>query len=454
MSDFNVPNVSTKPDLYVLDKSTKRVIHVEESFSSLVWTDRYQESGDFVLTIPESDMDYSFYKRGNYLVMDEGKQPMVIESIDSTIGNEESKVEIKGRTLSSVLERRINASKALTVQTDSVNYSGDISDVVQSIINDEIIDPKMQIYYWRHKTDTGETEDGYDRDHPTRNWKEIQTLDSPERKIENFIYRNSNASGAVDKKFDKLMSVYDILVSFSKKLKTGFRVIFENGNLVLETYQGTDRTSGQKLENVVMFNDIMDNIISINSYEDQSSYKNVGLAYSDGAYSPVDFNASFSSSIFSGYTWVVDDPDKAEDYYKGLDRFEVPFDARSSASVSNWDPSDYYYPEDSTEPEQSIEEKVKSVGDTEFDSGDYDFVSLTEGEIDPLVRYEFGVDYFLGDTVEITNPSGVVMTAIIDEVVTSYDDSGKIVTPNFLNMEDYEYGDEGENSDQNGEEVA
>lgn len=123
---------------------------------------------------------------------------------------------------------------------------------------------------------------------------------------------------------------------------------------------------------------------------------------------------------------------------------EIAFDARSSASVSSWDPYSYYYPEEGEEADKSIEEKVKSVAESEFDSEDYDFISLTEGEIDPLVRYKFGVDYFLGDTVEITSSSGTVQTALIDEVVRSYDSDGIIITPNFKNMEDYDYGDEGE----------
>ena len=34
------------------------------------------------------------------------------------------------------------------------------------------------------------------------------------------------------------------------------------------------------------------------------------------------------------------------------------------------------------------------------------------------------------------------MTAVIDEVVRSYDTDGLIVTPNFKSMEDYDYGEE------------
>lgn len=435
------------PDLYVLDKSTKKPIHVEERFTSLVWTERYQKAGDFVLDIPVQDIDFRFYRRGNYLLLADYAQPMVIESIDTDLNIDEPKVEIAGRSLSSILDRRVNASKALVLHTESINYSGEVSSLVQSIVNDEIIDPKMQTYRWCHKDESGKTVEGYDYDNPSGNWKAITTNSAPERKISNFKYKNVNCSGTLDKKYDQLMSVYDILVSFSKKLKTGFRIVLNNGNFVLETYSGTDRTSGQKLKDAVIFNEIMDNIITLSSLEDQTDYKNMGIAYSDAAFSPVDFRVGLSSSIFNGYVWVENDTNSQNESYTDLDRFEIAFDARSSASVSSWDPYPYYYPDDDeVDSEKWIADKVRSVGETEFDTEEYDFVNLTEGEIDPLVRYEFGVDYFLGDTVEITNSNGVVMTALIDEVVTSYDADGKIVTPNFSNMEDYDYGDEDDQS--------
>lgn len=430
--------------LYVLDKSTKKPIHVEEQYSSLVWTERYQETGDFILTLPLDVVDFNFYKRGNFVLLDDGNEPMMIETLDIT-EDEEPKIEISGRSLSLILERRINASQALTIQTGTANYSGTVSEVVQKLVDSEMINPTMQTYYWVHCDQNGDIVEGYSEQYTS--WKSKQTKEARNRKFPNFIYRNVNATGTIDKKFDKLMSVYDILVSFSKKLKTGFRVVLDGSNFVLETYQGSDRTSNQKTNNPILFDKVMDNVTYTNYYEDQTFYKNVGLAYSDGAYSPVEFNASFSSYIFDGYMWVTNDSEKSESSYSGFDRIEVPFDARSSASVANWDPYSYYYPEEGEEADLSIEQKVQSVAESEFDSGDYDFVSLTEGEIDPLVKYKFGVDYFLGDTVEITNSSGTIMSAIIDEVVRSYDSDGIVITPNFKNMEDYDYGSDGEENE-------
>lgn len=453
------------PIVYVRDKNSREVIKVEEKFSSLVWTERYQEAGDFVLDIPLNEANFDVYTRGNYVQLDESDDIMVIESLNIDDQMDDKVLEVSGRSMSCILERRINASRILDNYAQSIKYQGTIASVVGSIINDEIITPKLQKYKWQHNNEEGQTVDGYNRVSPTANFKTKYTVDAPQRKISNFSYSDLVGGGvSVDKNYSKLMTIYDILVSISKKCVTGFRVRFQNGSFILETYKGVDRTSAQKVLDPVIFNPVMDNISYVNYFEDQTNFKNVALSYSDAAWSPVDFNASFlpedpddDPPIFDGYVWVTDKDTNYDTGLTGLDRYELPVDARSSASVSSWDPSDYYYPEmgEEQDPTEYIVDKVEAVAEDEFDTGDHDFVKISEGSIDPLVRYDFGVDYFLGDTVELSNDNGVIMTAIIDEVVRSYDQSGFIVTPNFKSMEDYDYGSEGddeEDEDTSGEE--
>ena len=280
------------------------------------------------------------------------------------------------------------------------------------------------------------------------------------------------------------MTLLDLITSFAKAYVFGFRVILgENNEILLQTYKGADRTSNQKTLDPVIFNPVMDNITYVNYFEDQTDYRNAALAYSDGNWSPVDYNSVFVPYIFSGYCWVDDQGNYTpavynsglesetlyEEYGKGnvnqktdLDRMELTVDARSSASVSNFDPTGILYPEygepgDSSGGDSLIDtsdegkpalryivNSVTNVATDEFDTGDHDFIKTSEGSIDPLVRYKFEEDYFLGDIVELSNNNGVIMTAIIDEVVKSYDSDGYIVTPNFKNMTEYDYGDDEE----------
>ena len=450
------------PVVYVRNKNTYEIIRIEESFSSLVWTERYQEAGDFVLEIPINVANFEVYKRGNYVQLDESDETMLIESLNINDEVEDPVLEVSGRSLSCILERRINASKILDNYAESIKYEGSIYSIVNDLVTNEITDPKMQEFVWMHKVEDGPDEEGYDRVHPSNNYKQKVTVDAPQRAIVNFTYTDTSGVTGVKKNYSQVMSIYDILVSISKKYVTGFRIRLQNGVFALETYKGADRTSAQKVLDPVIFNPVMDNISYVNYFEDQTDFRNLALAYSDGAWSPVDFNASYvpddpeeDPPIFSGYLWVNSNGDRYDQVYKGVDRFELAVDARSSASVSSWDPSEYYYPEmgEDQDPSLYIEEKVEAVATDEFDTGDHDFVKTSEGAIDPLVRYEFGKDYFLGDTVELSNDNGVIMTAVIDEVVRSYDGDGFIVTPNFMSMEDYDYGSEGDEEEKREEEA-
>lgn len=417
------------PIVYVRDRTSQEIIRIEESFSSLVWTERYQEAGDFVLEIPISVANFDVYRRGNYVQIDESDETMLIETLNINDEVEDPLLEVSGRSLACILERRVNASRLLDNFASAIAYNGSFGDVLDSIVKGDITEPTMQTFIWMHTNADGTHEEGYDSTRPSSNYKAKETISTPYRKINNFSYINTVTGVTVSKNYNKIMSIYDLLVSISKKCVTGFSVLLQNGNFVLKTYKGVDRTSSQKVLDPVIFDPVMDNITYVNYFEDQTDYRNVALSYGDGPWSPVDENVSASPTIFDGYVWVTKNEDAVNTSITGIDRFELPIDARSSSSGDD---------------SEGISAKIEAAATDEFDTGDHDFVKTSEGAIDPLVRYKFGEDYFLGDMVEISNNSGVVMTAVIDEVVTSYDSDGLTITPNFTSMEDYDYGDERE----------
>ena len=139
------------PIVYVRDKNSYDIIRIEESFSSLVWTERYQEAGEFVLEIPIDVANFDSYRRGNYIQLDESDETMLIESLNINDEVEDPVLEVSGRSLSCILERRINASKILENYAQSIKYEGTIYTVVNDLVTNEITNPTMQIYKWMHK---------------------------------------------------------------------------------------------------------------------------------------------------------------------------------------------------------------------------------------------------------------------------------------------------------------
>lgn len=471
--------ISRKAKIYVRNKSDRKIFYIEERYSSLVWTERYQEAGEFVLDIPLNAANLDVYKIGNYISFDNSKESMIIESRTINDETDEPTLEISGRTLSSILTRRVNASKVFDLMNGSISYSGNPGEIMQTIFNDEIINPSLPTYMYMHDPEN----DPLTFNHPTLvagyyepggSWGTFlrynvirrTTIAANYRKINGFIFKNSVPSGTqASVSFDKIETLYDIMVKLSKNNYLGFRSYFDdNLNIVIELFQGVNRTTSQKTLTPVVFDPIMDNISYLGYFEDATEYKNGGFVYSDGTlfYRKKYDNGDYPRyDIYPGYTWYEVNGSTTSD----LDRFEVPFDVRNEVSVKdleeNVDP-ELYYGSESTEGTDGssvstsgwsssewyawfdkIQASVLNSGISQYEDGEYGLVQTSEGTIDPLVRYKFEEDYNIGDKVDITNGDyGIAMTAYIDEAVKSYDSNGWIITPNFKNILDYDYGEE------------
>ena len=465
-----------KPLLYILDKDFN-FVHLEEHYSSLVWTERYQEFGDFVLDIPLNKVNYKNYGEGYYLCFTDSEETMIIESVEIQHEYEQPQLEISGRSLTSILERRVNASKALDLNLGKIKYIGLLGDVVSSIVSDEITNPYVEEYEFYHlELDDGKLVEVPGPGSQVEGMEETtylkrSKLSQPSRVIPNFKYTNLvDGSVTIDKRFDEIKTVYDLLNIFSKKTVTGFKILLDisdNFSFNLVTYKGTDRTTKQNVLNPIIFSTMLDNVAYVKYFEDHTDYKNVILSYtSDDKEVVRELNGDFgvlgeigdNDAGETTYLWCGnEDEDNAGLYAAGLDRYEVAVKSNanvssieSSSTSSQYSSTPYIAGEvESDDEEASLSEKLKITADESFDDGDYDIVKTTEGSIDPLVRYRFNEDYFLGDTIEFFDEIGIHVIALIDEVVRSYDQEGYIVTPNFKTMYDYEYGEEGDPDDEN-----
>lgn len=94
--------------LYVLN-SNREIIDTVEVFKSLIWTTRYQASGDFELYLPASVHNFELFKKAKYVVrVDRPDQCMLVKSLklDTDIENGDY-LTVTGKSLSSLLEQRI-----------------------------------------------------------------------------------------------------------------------------------------------------------------------------------------------------------------------------------------------------------------------------------------------------------------------------------------------------------
>ena len=84
--------------IYLLNKNFEKV-RVIDDYISLIWTDRYNEAGDFELYLEATLPNVSAYQIGMYLSNTESEHMMLIETIEIKSDLEDgSKLIVSGRS--------------------------------------------------------------------------------------------------------------------------------------------------------------------------------------------------------------------------------------------------------------------------------------------------------------------------------------------------------------------
>lgn len=225
------------------------------------------------------------------------------------------------------------------------------------------------------------------------------------RQITNFVFNDSSDSvitsvGHLQAQFTGT-ELYEAIVALCEKNNWGFKVSLQNKQFVFSLYVGRDLTSSQIANPRVIFSPNYDSLLDSSYNEDSSNYKNYVVIAGEGE------GESRTNATY--------DPESAT----GLDRRELYVDARdisSETSGGNLSSSEYN--------ELLIERGTEKLLDHLF---------VNHFEAEPIFgnQYEFGVDYKLGDLVELENGYGLSAQARVVETIISDDESGYKVYPSF-----------------------
>lgn len=265
-------------NLLVLDKNLV-AIHPLDTYISFIWTDRFQECGDFELYTAMSKDILEYIRQDNYLWCQESEHLMIIEKITITSDSEDGdRLTVTGRSLESLLDRR--------VVWGLKSLNGDLQTEIKSLLDENIINPSKA-----------------------------------ERKIPNFIFKESTDPVITSLKIETQYTgdnIYDVITAICVERGIGFKITLnEQNKFVFEFYAGTDRSYDQVINPCVIFSSNFDNIVDSSYIEEKSSLKNVTLVGGEG------------EGAARRYTAVGN--------ISGLDRREVFTDARDISSDSDED---------------------------------------------------------------------------------------------------------------------
>lgn len=362
------------------------VVGIVDIYKSFIWTDRYNDNGDFEISLTLNNGIPEFVQKDYYLVNPDSEHAMIVESISIDTDTEEGPTFlVKGESLESLLKRRIVWTKTTFEAKDGVEPN--LQNGIKQLIDDAIINPAMAI-----------------------------------RKIDNFIFEESNDPNVTKLTFEAQYfgeELYEIISKLCKENDIGFKItINDDRQFVFKLYAGVDHSYGtedtpQNTNPYVIFSPRFDNIINTNYLDSNESFKNVTLVAGES-------DTSESGKELSRDTYVV----ALSDFYEGVFRREIFTDANGVNRNKG---------SDDALSEEQYQAHLRQAGiDTLIE---HTIVTAFEGEIEPTTMYEYGKDYLIGDIVQLEDEYGHEGRAYISEYVMSCDQQGISAYPTFVTIQ-------------------
>ena len=367
-------------ELTIVDKNTYFKNYIVDTYKSLIWTDRYNKSGDFELVVTASEENFDIFQNGNYIMSDISDHTMIIEDLQVTTDVEAGAfIIITGRSVESILDRRI-----VWEQTTITKNTGFVN-AISKLLSDSITNPSINT-----------------------------------RKISNFsntISVNDPALYNDQLKIDKDMqftgdNLYDVIEKICNIYNIGFEIRFYTNpnetpyNFELQLYRGSDRSYDQNTLPYIEFSPDFDNLINSDYKLVTSIYKNVTLVAGEGE--GIDRTTVSINS----------------DVYSGLYRRELYTDARdlsSNVDGGTLTPEEYQ--------DVLINRGLSKLTETRVESN-------FDAKVDHTQPYIYGQDYNMGDIVQFQNQFGISYRVRVVESIYSESENGIEQYPTFEVIEE------------------
>lgn len=382
-------------DLYTLNSNFLDKDIVDE-YVSAIWTERYSEVGEVQLVVPPTEENIIKLKEGTFLALRGSKEVMLLE----TQSIEKGLMTVVGKTLPIFLNNRaswfknpeytgLSTGERVVDYTDATKKPGEfIADVVyQTVINPTPFP------------------------NSTYDWTPAN-LDWDNDKIPFLTLGAVDSSGEVKRLTAPIGPLYEVIANLAKQDDVGISLYLESADpdtgyvLKFTTYRGVDRTSTGDPDNLVRLTRDLDGISDIKEVNSVSKYKNVAYVYYKGRITP--HYADPSMPIPEGFDRriMVVTPE-GEPVGRKVDL--------------SWGRGGTYtqYVVGALEEDAFREQNAKDA------LANNNYIHAIDGQTSPITDYRYGVDYGLGDTIELEGFTGNLTKAKITEYIRSEDATGE-----------------------------
>lgn len=352
-------------EFYTLDSLTRRE-YIIGRFESFIWSERFSSYGDFELVIPSTPDNRQKLAVGTMLACSESFFIMTVTTIeDQDTDDGQSMLKVTGVSLEQQLEDRI-AAAALTDTVTNPKW----------ILTGTPADICRQIY----------REICYDG---ALNVQDIFPLITPTYTTGD---TNPEPPDVITVELE-LQSVYAAIKTLADRWSLGFRMARNEfaDPVYFDIYTGNDRTSRQTDFPPVIFSPELENLKNTTQLKSSANYKNCAYVFS-----PEGFELVYPDDIAADST--------------GFDRHVLMI------NMTDIEVGD---------PDASLKMIYKGYEELEK----YRPVVAFDGEISQTSQYVYGIDYVLGDLVELRNADNYLTYMRVTEQIFVSDAEGDRMYP-------------------------
>lgn len=348
--------------LYVLDNQLRRVA-LYDSYISLIWTERYNEAGEFQLTTFMSRDAVNLFGLGVAVALSESTAVMFVRT-QEVVDDDDSGVVLKitGVSMEAILQDRYAIPSLEGSDTlDKWTLEGLPAEIARQLFSDICVDlpfgPTDAIPFYTPGV-AGP----------------VGNIPEPSDPIPYEVSR-----GTLYEAIAKLCQIYHM----------GFRFVRpdDSSKVYFEIYMGSTRTTTQGLLPPVVFSRKLDTLGDISELRSLANHSNV--AFVVGSEEVVTVYADGVDETISGFERKV--------LYVDASDIDMPAGAARTAA---------------------LRQKGKEA------LAEHRPVIALDGEVPENSGYKYNRDYFLGDMVEMTNSDGVSTNLRVTEQIFSSDVEG------------------------------
>lgn len=365
-------------DIFILNQYFEPVTLIER-FISAIWVERYTKSGDVTILTEASDTNLDLLKEGVLLGLADSDEVMQIENALEENGT----LKVTGETLDvPILGERIYRWTAQNAE-DSVDLGFmNPAHAMMAVVSSAAISSDLGFYVG---------------------------LDKAKQKFTGLSLGDEAVwPGTYPLMKAKRGSALENILPMADTYQIGYSLYLESINLnthvyslKFKTYIGVDRTSAHPENGTVKFSPSNDSLTNISKLRSISGYKTIAYAYAP--------DLEDGSFLYPGVANVPGG-------YEAIDfnRRELIVEV-NDATIDNYGTV------------SAITDYLVQAAKDALANNNY--TKVIDGEIVPQSQFKFGVDYLMGDLIELDDNEGNTQAARITEYIRSQDETGERAYP-------------------------